>query len=201
MHLVVSDIPYVTPSRRVERGTIVAPLGVVDDKAEPPGDHTVHFIGEAPCDHHGNRLGNVINSEGTFPIANGVDANFYFSNRNADGSNFGDHFAKMTHYINLLEPHAQVLDPSVTAKTFPPAEDVEATSPFLYADSATSRAGTAMYAERLTLPRIAIVGLGGTGSYVLDLVAKTTCPGDLPLRRRRVALPQRVPSARCRHPR
>lgn len=173
VHLLVSDIPYVTPDRRVARGTIVTPLGIVADKAEPPADHTVHFIGEAPCDQHGNRLTNVINSEGVFPIANGIDARFYFSNKSADGSNFADHFAKMTHYTNLLEVHAQALDPSASAKTFPPVEDTEGTSPFVYADSATSRAGTTVYAERLTLPAIGIVGLGGTGSYVLDFVAKT----------------------------
>lgn len=172
-HLFLSDVPYVTPDRRVARGTIVAPLGIVDDKAEPPADHTVHFMGEAPCDQHGRRLTNVIHSEGTFPITNDVAADFYFSNKHADGSNFADHFAKMTHYVNLLEPHAQAIDPPATARTFPPLEDTEGESPFVYADSATSRAGTTIYSERLTTPRVAIVGLGGTGSYVLDFVSKT----------------------------
>lgn len=172
-HLLVTDVPYVTPDRRVALGTIVAPIGIVDDKAEPPGDHTVHFVGEAPCDQHGGRLTNVINSEGAFPITNDVTANFYFSNKNADGSNFADHFTKMTHYVNLLEPHAQAIDPSATAKTHPPVEDTEGESPFVYADSATSRAGTTIYSERLTARRVAIVGLGGTGSYVLDFLSRT----------------------------
>jgi tRNA A37 threonylcarbamoyladenosine dehydratase len=38
---------------------------------------------------------------------------------------------------------------------------------------AASRAGITAISARLSMFRIAIVGLGGTGSYVLDLVAKS----------------------------
>ena len=44
---------------------------------------------------------------------------------------------------------------------------------FLYPDTASSRAGITNIARKLELRRIVIAGLGGTGSYVLDLVAKT----------------------------
>ena len=46
-------------------------------------------------------------------------------------------------------------------------------SPFVYVDTASSRAGIAAVNSRLELGSVAIVGLGGTGSYILDLVAKT----------------------------
>ena len=61
----------------------------------------------------------------------------------------------------------------MTANVFPvvPVDDVD--TPFKYSDTASSRAGIDAIATKLALPRIAIVGLGGTGSYVLDLVAKT----------------------------
>jgi hypothetical protein len=51
--------------------------------------------------------------------------------------------------------------------------DDDPTSPFQYLDSASSRAGIVKYSRRLEQERIAIVGLGGTGSYILDLVSKT----------------------------
>src|SRR5258708_6240450 len=44
---------------------------------------------------------------------------------------------------------------------------------FVYHDSAFSRAGFASVSGKLAVPKLAVVGLGGTGSYVLDLVAKT----------------------------
>jgi hypothetical protein len=52
-----------------------------------------------------------------------------------------------------------------------PADAAE--SVFHYIDSASSRAGITAVTAKLSAQRIAIVGLGGTGSYVLDLVAKT----------------------------
>lgn len=49
-------------------------------------------------------------------------------------------------------------------------------SPFVYLDTASSRAGIEAVSRRLAGGTIAIVGLGGTGSVVLDLVSKT--PAD-----------------------
>ena len=46
-------------------------------------------------------------------------------------------------------------------------------SPFRYVDTATTRSGVGALADGLRGTTIGIVGLGGTGSYVLDLVAKT----------------------------
>lgn len=46
-------------------------------------------------------------------------------------------------------------------------------SPFVYADTATPRAGIDAVSARLAGGTIAIIGCGGNGSYILDLVAKT----------------------------
>jgi hypothetical protein len=43
---------------------------------------------------------------------------------------------------------------------------------FHYIDTASSRAGIALLSRKLTTSKVAIVGLGGTGSYLLDLIAK-----------------------------
>lgn len=46
-------------------------------------------------------------------------------------------------------------------------------TPFCYTDTSSSRSGIQAIAEKLANDRVAIIGLGGTGSYVLDFVAKT----------------------------
>lgn len=46
-------------------------------------------------------------------------------------------------------------------------------SPFVYADTASPRAGIDAVSARLAGGAIAILGCGGNGSYILDLVAKT----------------------------
>lgn len=72
-----------------------------------------------------------------------------------------------------LQSHAKMLDPEVDARTFPPVPDDSEDWPFEYLDSASSRAGITAYTERLAGQQVAVVGLGGTGSYVLDLLAKS----------------------------
>lgn len=52
---------------------------------------------------------------------------------------------------------------------------VAPSSPFVYEDTAAARAGIAAVSARLAGGRIAIIGLGGTGSEVLDLMSKTPC--------------------------
>jgi hypothetical protein len=81
----------------------------------------------------------------------------------------------MTRYVQIIVSEAAAIDPSATAQTYPviAAEDDES-SPFLYLDTASSRAGIYAVSQRLQcLRKVAIMGLGGTGAYVLDLVAKT----------------------------
>lgn len=78
----------------------------------------------------------------------------------------------MTTYIGILETEAQAVDPTATARTFRPIE-ADSDTPFLFVDTASSRAGIANYTAKLAVPSVAIVGLGGTGAYLLDLIAKT----------------------------
>ena len=76
--------------------------------------------------------------------------------------------------MELLGGPARGVDPAATARTyFVPNDKDDDTSPFLYQDTASSRAGITALASKLASDRVAIVGLGGTGSYVLDLLAKT----------------------------
>ena len=55
----------------------------------------------------------------------------------------------------------------------PPVGPSPGPGPFVYTDSASTRAGIEAVSRRLAGGSVAVLGLGGTGSYVLDLVAKT----------------------------
>ena len=79
----------------------------------------------------------------------------------------------MTTYENIISALAQLIDRSATSHTFAIHEVRENGSVFNYYDTAASRAGIGAATEKLCKSVVAIVGLGGTGSYILDLVAKT----------------------------
>lgn len=65
------------------------------------------------------------------------------------------------------------MDPSKTAKVYEVIEAAEEETVFNYIDTNSTRAEIGVISEKLEGHKIGIIGLGGTGSYVLDQVAKT----------------------------
>lgn len=59
------------------------------------------------------------------------------------------------------------------AQTWKVIENNDPASVFLYPDTASSRAGITAVTRKLEGGPVALLGLGGTGSYTLDLLAKT----------------------------
>jgi Domain of unknown function (DUF6791)/ThiF family len=129
------------------------------------------FAGGIPCDSRGNQLSKVINSIGENRLADGLTADCMFSSKPPDG--YPDYHAKMAAYANMVTGWAQAVDPNVTARSLVPVKMTEDESVFRYVDTASSRARISLITSRLALPKVAIVGVGGTGGYVLDQVAKT----------------------------
>ena len=167
--LIVRSVPYVTSGRTVALGTVVTDLALNDDITQKPRDHQVWFAGEQPCHATGAPILALGPQQCRHTLCEGVVVDFRFSAK----ADYPDYHAKITQYDEILSNPARSLKPDVTARTFRPIEACEEDSVFLYADSATSRAGIVPASMKLAIRKIAIVGLGGTGSYVLDLVAKT----------------------------
>lgn len=172
-YLVVRHVPYVSPSGVVNYGVLASSLEVSADIVQSPADHTVRFAGETPCTSNCVPFEQIINSTANEVIAPGIVASYSFSSKPSSGR-YVDYYEKMTTYIQILEGQAQAIDAAATARTYPviPSE-ASAGSVFKYMDTASSRAGIGVVTEKLAGYRIGIVGLGGTGSYILDLVAKT----------------------------
>lgn len=169
-HLLIRSVPYVNSAKEIKRGTLVSVLEFHQDEVKKPEDHVARFAGERPCDVRGQPL-QIIIGDTRETLAPGVETDFTFSTKPKSG--YADYYAKMKEYIKILEHEAQALDPDVRAETFPVVlPDEDEPSPFKYRDTASSRAGITALATKLVEPKVAIVGLGGTGSYILDLIAK-----------------------------
>jgi len=174
VHLVLDHVPYVAEDRTVRYGRLVSELTLSGDVTMAPSTHVVHFSGSVPCDHEGHPLEKIINNRQTRALADGLTIDFDFSSKPLGSGAYPDYYAKMSTYAAILASQAQRLDPQATAQTFrvvmsPPEEN----SVFHYLDTASSRAGISAITQKLQGHRVAIVGLGGTGAYILDLVAKT----------------------------
>jgi hypothetical protein len=172
-YLLVQNVPYVDANKQVRRGTFVSELTLgVGDVTATPSTHVVFFAGEYPCRADGSAISQIRHQSGNQMLDKDLIIQHSFSSKPASGS-YKDYYDKMTTYIAIVSSPAQSIDPTVTAKTFPVIKSEREKSVFNYIDTASSRAGINLVARKLELEKLGIVGLGGTGSYVLDLVAKT----------------------------
>lgn len=168
--LVVEHVPYVNAAGEVHFGTLVSELALAGDRTVRPGDHVVRFAGAEPCDRHGRPLTALVNSSIDERVGDSIHLRYLFSSKPEDG--YRDHHHKMTTYIAMLQGHAAALDPTATARSYRVVESDDPDAVFRYLDTASGRAGISDSTAKLALDKVAIIGLGGSGAYILDHVAK-----------------------------
>ncbi len=166
-------VPYVAGGHYVRRGTLVCTYLESGGVLMPPDNHQVWFEGEYPCFADGRPITQIQHSSARRELAAGIFVDHYFSNKPDGASGFTNHYDKMIHYLTLLQAQARVLEPNATAQTWRAIAKADEQSVFKYADTSSARSETLAVSRRLAMKRVAIVGLGGTGGYVLDQVAKT----------------------------
>lgn len=172
--LLVKGVPYVTAAKVVKRGILAMSLTLAGDVTIRPDDHVAHFIGDYPCREDGQPIEQIRNQSGRRAIAAGVEVDHTFSAKPKPAESYENYYAKVTTYVAILSGPARLIDPSATATTFSPiAAGDDDSSPFNYLDTASSRAEIGAVTRKLEVEPVAIVGVGGTGAYVLDLIAKT----------------------------
>jgi hypothetical protein len=171
-YLLASDIPYVSSKREVLRGILVTSLDLNGEITNRPADHTIKFIGEYPCTSAGEPIAGIRHGSDPFRISERFTTQHSFSTKPPRG-HYENYYEKIKTYATILSGHAAAIDPTATPLTYRVTEPEEDDSPFNYIDTASARAEINMITNKLVIEKLAIVGLGGTGSYVLDLLAKT----------------------------
>ncbi len=172
-HLVVKNVPYVNSSKEIKYGTLITALNLCNDTTKQPFDHTILFAGEYPCDKDGRPIETIRNHSNATKISDSLTANHYFSAKPPAG-NYDDYYHKITTYASHLSGPAEAIDPLVKAAAgkFVQA-GVEDDSVFRYLDTASPKAEISVVTAKLERRKVVIIGLGGTGSYLLDHVVKT----------------------------
>jgi molybdopterin/thiamine biosynthesis adenylyltransferase len=175
-HLLVRGVPYVNAAKEITRGIIASVLDLAGETTIPPESHVIFFVGDPPCDEHGSALP-AVSQNVNQALGEGLAPNHQISRKPTTGPTPGkhaDYYEKIKTYIAIISSPAQAIDHTVTAYTHPVVvPDEEDDSVFNYLDTAATKAGIVAANSKLEGPKIAIVGAGGTGSYVLDFVAKT----------------------------
>jgi hypothetical protein len=171
--VIVRDVPYLNSNCQVKRGTVISSLTLTGDVTTRPDTHVALFAGEYPCHADGKPIERIRHGDNNTRICDGLTASFSFSAKPKPLGYYENYYDKLSTYVDIVSGPVHVVDSAATAKTFPVVDGDGDDSVFKYADTASSRAEITAISRRLEGSKVAILGLGGTGSYVLDLVAKT----------------------------
>jgi ThiF family len=170
-YILVGHVPYVNQNREVCYGTLVTDLTVAGEKAGIPRDHVIYFVGDQPCHKDGTVITALLHGQNKTQIADGIEIDRSFSNKPPNG--YPDYYQKFTTYINIISGPAQSIDNSAKAQTFRLIDFEDTDSPLNYPDTNSSRAQINSLVSKLRGHKIGIIGMGGTGSYLLDFISKT----------------------------
>lgn len=176
-YLVVGDVPFLDAQRNVRRAKLVSQIDIDVDYRAAAKDHTMYFVSEPagiqPCDLDGQPIRNMSDNRSAQNLAQGLAVDRRFSVKPHGQDKYPDLYAKVRQYVNMLGTPVFEVDPDASARAPRVYEDRENEGPFEYLDTASTRAEIMAATQKLEGEVISIVGLGGSGSYVLDLVAKT----------------------------
>lgn len=173
-HLVVRDIPYLDTSGALQTGAIVAKLVFVDQDHVTQDDHQVYFAGGVPHELSGKPVANL--GGGSYALALGPSSSDVvvqrsFSNKPRSTGRFDNFFDKIESYVARISGPAENKY-SATALTFSSRDDEQEPSVFKFRDTLTSKAEIRDLSRKLENDVVAVIGLGGTGAYLLDFIVK-----------------------------
>jgi hypothetical protein len=174
-YLIVRDIPYLDGGGALHIGAFVAKLVHVDQEHVIQDDHQVYFAGTFPHGLDGRPIPNLAGGPHPIPLsdaAKDVVVQRSFSNKPKGTGKFTDFFDKIESYTGIIAGPA-IERHGVSPYTFRVATAVETDSVFKVHDTLTSRAEIADLSTKFRNDVVALIGLGGTGGYLLDFLVKT----------------------------
>lgn len=177
-YLVIRDIPYLDQELKLRIGAFVSKLVFVDQNKVTQDDHQIFFAGSIPYNLDGKPIPNLGGGTTHLTLSDNskdVIVERSFSNKprvNGVLTGFKDFFEKIESYVTVISgPAMEKYD--ITPYTYRTVEQAHEDSVFKFQDTLTSRAEIADLAVNFKDDVIAVIGLGGTGAYVLDFIVKT----------------------------
>ncbi len=173
-YLIVDNVPYVPQANTISRGALICAYAAINGVPQVKEDHTVWFTGSVPCQADGASLDDVLIADKSVQSIAGRQVHCRLSNKPPDlVEMLANFYNKLIHYIRKLTSYARVIDPTISASCTGSFTYRQQPSVFYYPNTAITRSGLDAYEAKLILTKVSIVGLGGTGSYILDALAKT----------------------------
>lgn len=175
-YLVIFGLPYLDTNGQLQHGDWASPLDLNGAAIDPPKDHQAWWRGSRPCDQQGRelRLGGGPNK---VTIKSDLTTDWAFSFKLQDNHGllrpYRSFEEKVRTYLDTISAPATAAFPDATPLAGIRAKAAAQGSPLQFPDTMSARYHLNDLSDRLRGRKVAIVGLGGTGSYILDFIART----------------------------
>lgn len=174
-YFVIYGLPYLDGSGVVQHGDLVSGVDLSGWVLDAPSDHQTWFRGGRPYDQNGRQL-RLGGGQANVTVAQGFVANSSFSFKLLEAGQMRGYRSfeeKIVTYLDAITGPAMAADPNATPLRGMQIQAAAQGSPLRYPDTLSARYNVNDVSSLLRGKKVAIVGLGGTGSYILDFLART----------------------------
>ena len=175
-YLVIFGLPYLDKDGHLLHGDWASPLDLIGPVIDQPKNHQAWWRGSRPCDQQGRelRLGGGPHKVTIKPDLT-TDYSFSFKLQDDHGllRPYRSFEEKVRTYLDTITTPAMSAFPNATSLAGIRTKAAAQGSPLQFPDTMSARYHLNDLSDRLRGKKVAIVGLGGTGSYILDFIART----------------------------
>jgi hypothetical protein len=176
-HVVVYGVPYLDVYGALHYGDLCTPVDIGENHViQATGTHQCWWRGGKPHRSGGVALP-VSPQPNNTQVAPDFVTDFAFSLKLLDDNKqmraYASFEEKIKTYLDMIVPPALAAHPGAPLSQGIAQRAAEQGSPLRFPDTASARYGQNDVADKLRGKKVAIVGLGGTGAYILDFIART----------------------------
>jgi hypothetical protein len=175
-YFVIYGLPVLNKDGGLEHGDWVSEVNLTDEgMLDPPKSHQASFRGSVPHDGKGRqlRMGAVAT---VVHVADGFDTNVTFSYKLKNGDAMRDYRSfeekVLTYLETITAPAMAKYSDATPLRALEKMANAQG-SPLRFPDTLSAKYNMNDISDRLRGKKLAIIGLGGTGAYILDFVTKT----------------------------
>ncbi|QVK20762.1 ThiF family adenylyltransferase [Mycoplasmatota bacterium] len=170
--VMIQNVPYLDSKKKINYGHLFDLHLLSNEPLNNRRAHTMHFSGKLPHHLDGSVMHEIFHSNVNIKYAENLYSNIYLSNQ-PKPNGYSDYYEKIKNYIRMITLPAYELKKDIKKAEGIEVKELEINKVFKYTDTNSTRAGILSISEKYAKLKIGIVGLGGTGSYILDFLAKT----------------------------
>lgn len=176
-YFLIYGLPYLNERGELAHGDWASPIDLsADGVLDPPGNHQAWFRGGRPHDQNGRQL-RLGGGADRIKVAEGFETDSSFSYKLLDAAgqmrSYNSFEEKVRTYLDTIIGPALTVFPDATPLRAIEVRAAEQGTPLRFPDTLSSRYHMNDVSRLLQGKKVAVVGLGGTGSYILDFIART----------------------------